>query len=117
GVRKDTVARDVIEMVMRVDDEPNGQICFLADFIKERLRGGDVFERVDNRYAVGTNHEGGVRAGACGFCGRIVNRSPRAITEIVKREGRECLSSAGTNENANRNRERQEFKSHRHLPM
>src|SRR6185437_3142572 len=98
-------------------DEPHRQVRFLADFIQERLRSGNVFESVDFRYAIGANHEAGVRAGARGFGVGIVDRGPRAIAEIVKRESSGRLSNAGTYENANRNGEHQEFESHRHLPM
>src|SRR5579864_7577636 len=109
-------------MVMRVDDEADRQTRFLANFIQERLRGGDVFERVDDRNAVGANNEAGVRAGARGLGGRIVDRGPRAIAEIVKRERRNrrgrlrLLSLWGAESKvAQQNCKRQKSTSHRRL--
>ena len=67
-LRKNAVARDVVQMVVRVNYKFYRQLCQLLNF-REQLPGGSfVLERVDYRDAVFANHESGVRtSGAFGF--------------------------------------------------
>jgi len=60
---EDGVAGDVIEVVMRVDDEFHRQLCELLDFGKELTRGRRVLKRVDDGDAIVADDEACVGAG------------------------------------------------------
>ena|SRR5579863_3310336 len=81
---EDGVSGDVIEMVVSVDDELDGELSDDANFAKQGLRGGRVVEGVDDRDAVVTDDEAGIGAG---FALGIVDGGVNAVAEIFQSEG------------------------------
>ena len=59
---KDGISRDVVEMVVGVDNEFDGKFRDHANFAEQGLCGGLVFESVNHRDAVVTYHKAGVGA-------------------------------------------------------
>ena len=59
---EDGISRDVVEMVVGVDNEFNGKFGDHANFAEQGLRGWLVFECINYGDAVVTYHKAGVGA-------------------------------------------------------
>src|SRR5580658_7329221 len=59
---KTALPRDVIQMIVRVDDEFHRQLREFLDLGEKLARGAFVLERVDDGDAVISDHKAGVRA-------------------------------------------------------
>src|ERR1700676_900545 len=84
GFRKDAIARDVIDMVVRVYHEFHGKLSQLLDFGKELFRGCGIHESVDDRDAVVADYEAGVRSSGA-F--RTVDGRIDVVAKWLDREG------------------------------
>ena len=85
GARLDEhgIASRMIEMMVRVHDEPDGQLRPAPDFRQQLLRADSRRERINHHNAVIANHEAGVRP-----CGRIgpTDRRPDVRPDLGERE-------------------------------
>src|SRR5579862_7538194 len=60
---EDGVSRDVVEMVVSVDHELDGQLGEHADFAEQGLGGCDIFKSVHDQHRIVADDEAGVGAG------------------------------------------------------
>lgn len=92
GARLDEhrVAGDMIEMMVRVDDKPDGQIRPAPDLRQQLLRAPCRRERIDHHHTVIANDETGVGRG-----GRIgpTDRSPHIPPTSVRVNGSSCAGA------------------------
>lgn len=81
---EDSISRDVIEVVVGVDDELDGKLGEHTDFAEQSLRGGLVFKGIDYGDTVVADDEAGVGAGlALG----VVNGGVDPVAERFEDEG------------------------------
>src|SRR5579859_1213378 len=111
GLGKHTVAGDVIEMVVRVDDEFHGQLGEFSNFRKELFGGFGVLEGVNDGDAVFADDKTGVRTGAAfGLVdGRIDVVAERPQGEERRVGGGVFLSVAWTSKNSEEQRQQDCF--------
>ena len=82
--RKNSIACDMIEMVVRVHNESNGKLGDHTNLAEQSLGSGRVFESIDYRDAVVADHEASVGAG---FTFGIVDGGIDTVVEGFEREG------------------------------
>ncbi len=96
GGGEDRVAGDVVEVIVGVDDEADGEARLGADGVEEGLGGGGVLEGVDDEDAGGAEDEACVGAGLVGFGGGVVDGCEGSVAEVVQSEGRGGLAEGGS---------------------
>jgi hypothetical protein len=82
---EDGIPRDVVEVVVSVDDELDGQFGDHANFAEEGLSGGLVFECIDYCDAIVADDEASVGAG---LTFGIVDGGVNAVAERLEGEGK-----------------------------
>ena len=87
GIGEHAVSRNVIHVVVRVDDKPHGQLRPGANLGEQPRGGRGARERIDDGHAIVSDHESRVRPCRLRSLG-VVNRGPDIRPDLRQRERR-----------------------------